>query len=280
MKSKTATATKPQPSATKGKRLARTVGGTQRQDETCFVLSPFGGWFDTYYDSVFEPAITKAGLLACRADDLYRPSSIVHDIWSYVRKAKVLLADLTGKNPNVLYELGLAHAIGKPVVMVTQSLDDVPFDLRNLRVITYDLRDPAWGEDLGRRIAVALEEVLSAPELAVPPAFLKERKEAESPQVSPLEKRVLELSQQVESLRRSQRVNPSDRDILPADEALALVERYLRLRMPDRMILDRLVRRGVPANWIESQLKRLKRAVEEVPVSPEVPDSDPVTIDA
>ncbi len=223
---------------------------TPNSSDTCFVISPFGGWFDSYYVNVFEPAITKAGLLACRADDLYRPSSIVHDIWSYVRKAKVLIADLTDKNPNVLYELGLAHAAGKPVIMVTQVLDDVPFDLRNLRVITYDLRDPAWGVDLCNRIENSLKEVLAAPELAVPPAFLKERKETPVPTVSPLEKRVLDLSQQVESLRRTQIVNRPHREVAGPDEARALVSTYIRRGMPDEMIFDRLAERGVPSEWL------------------------------
>jgi len=47
----------------------------------------------------------------------------------------VLLADLTGKNPNVFYELGLAHALAKPVILIAETLDDIPFDLRALRVI-------------------------------------------------------------------------------------------------------------------------------------------------
>src|ERR1700722_18482370 len=221
--------------------------GDGAEKQTCFVISPFGGWFDSYYDGVFAPAIASAGLHSCRADDLYRPSSIVHDIWAYVQKARVLLADLTGKNPNVLYELGLAHAIGKPVIMITQVLDDVPFDLRNLRVITYDLRDPAWGEDLARRIERALTEVVAAPQLAVPPAFLHEREESSAPKVSPLEKKVLELSQEVDSLRRSQRSRAlSIDDSLPPEEARALVERYVRMKMPSRVIIERLSRRGVP----------------------------------
>ena len=63
----------------------------------------------------------------------------------------MMLADLTGKNANVLYELGLAHAIDKPVVLLSQSMDDVPFDLRALRVITYDVAHPGWGGLLRRR---------------------------------------------------------------------------------------------------------------------------------
>ena len=61
-------------------------------------------------------------------------------------------ADLSGKNPNVFYELGLAHAIGKPVVMVAATIDDVPFDLRGLRTILYDKENEAWGEELRERI--------------------------------------------------------------------------------------------------------------------------------
>ncbi len=100
--------------------------------DTCFVISPFGGWNDRYYSEIYRPAVEGAGLDPKRADDLYRPSAIVHDIWAYVKTSRVMLGDLTGKNPNVFYELGLAHAVGKPVVMVTQSIEDVPFDLRAL----------------------------------------------------------------------------------------------------------------------------------------------------
>ncbi len=106
----------------------------------CFVMMPFAGWFQSYYDDVFVPAIEDADLEPRRVDDLYRPSTIVHDIWRYIRQSPVMLADLTGRNPNVFYELGLAHAAGKPVLLVTQSIDDVPFDLRALRIIEYDVR--------------------------------------------------------------------------------------------------------------------------------------------
>ena len=69
--------------------------------ELCFAIMPFGGWFDDYYTTIYSPAIESAGLAPCRADDLSRPSTIVHDIWSYTQRAKLILADLTGKNPNV-----------------------------------------------------------------------------------------------------------------------------------------------------------------------------------
>jgi HEAT repeat protein len=59
------------------------------------------------------------------------------DIWKSIRQSKLVIADLTGRNPNVFYELGLAHAIQKPVILLSQNVNDVPFDLRHVRVIIY-----------------------------------------------------------------------------------------------------------------------------------------------
>jgi hypothetical protein len=92
------------------------------------------------------PAIKEAGLEPVRADELFSTGSVIEQIWEQISRAKVLLADLTGKNANVFYELGLSHAANKPVVFTTGQLEDVPFDLRHLRVAVYDVRDPAWGD--------------------------------------------------------------------------------------------------------------------------------------
>jgi hypothetical protein len=126
-------------SSAKGKKREKAPSvPTAEGKEVCFAIMPFGGWFDDYYLSVFKPGIEDAGMQPHRADDLFRPGSITNDIWAYTRKAKIILADLTERNPNVFYELGLAHAIGKPAILVVDDIDSVPFDLRNLRVIEYD----------------------------------------------------------------------------------------------------------------------------------------------
>src|SRR4051812_15457487 len=105
---------------------------------TCFVIMPFGQDQDRYFSKVYAPAIKKAGLQPLRADSVFRSSGIVDDIWRLTQQATVLLADLTGQNANVFYELGLAHARGKPVVLTAATLDDIPFDLRSLRVQVSD----------------------------------------------------------------------------------------------------------------------------------------------
>ena len=60
------------------------------------------------------------------------------DVWSAIHAAQVIVADCTGRNPNVFYEIGLAHAIGRHTVLISQSIDDIPFDLRHLRIIAYE----------------------------------------------------------------------------------------------------------------------------------------------
>ena len=136
----------------KTKKKASKKKAAKKPDGTCFVMMPFREPFDLCYRTIFIPAIRGANLEPKLASDLFRPSPIVADIWQMVQDARVLLAELTTKNANVFYELGLAHAIGKPVVLVSETMADVPFDLQPLRVLTYDKNDPTWGPKLSEKI--------------------------------------------------------------------------------------------------------------------------------
>lgn len=84
----------------------------------------------------------------------------MRDVWSGIGTARLVLVELTGRNANVLYELGLAHALGKPFVIITNSMDDVPFDLKDLRCIVYDKDHPKWGDALGRNVTRTMRSVL------------------------------------------------------------------------------------------------------------------------
>lgn len=117
------------------------------------------------------PAIKYAGFEPVRADGLFSIGSVMEQIWEQIRKAKVLLADLTGKNPNVFYELGLSHARRKPVVFVSGNLEDVPFDLRHLRVVIYEVREPNWDEKLRKHITIYLKNAKTDPAKSIPQPF-------------------------------------------------------------------------------------------------------------
>lgn len=132
--------------------------------DTCFVMMPFADPVGGYYKAIYEPAIAKAGLRAVRADDeIFATGKIIDQIWSGITAAKVLVAELTGRNPNVFYELGLAHAVSKPVVLISSNQEDVPFDLQHIRVIYYDVRDPFWGEKLVAKVAENIVSALKNP---------------------------------------------------------------------------------------------------------------------
>lgn len=139
--------------------------------DSCFVMMPFDEWKNRYYKEIFVPAIKDAGLEPVRADDLFVTGSVMEQIWEQIQKAKVLVAELTDKNPNVFYELGLAHASTKPVVFVSAKLEDVPFDLRHLRVILYDTREPHWADRLRKNITQYLRNTREDPTKSIPQPF-------------------------------------------------------------------------------------------------------------
>ena len=136
--------------------------------DTCFVVMPFAPPLGDYYSKIYEPAIEKAGLTSIRADnDIFGTGKIMDQIWSGIKSAKVLIAELTKRNPNVLYELGLAHALEKPVVLVSSNEEDVPFDLQHIRVIYYDVTDPFWGQKLIDKVAENILSAIKNPEEAI-----------------------------------------------------------------------------------------------------------------
>ena len=106
-------------------------------DDICFVIMPFGYGFDELYEKVYVPAIKASGLVPLRADEIYDNQPILQDINQSIYHAKVILADVTGRNPNVNYELGMAHALKQEVVILTSEPKDVPSDYRHLRYIQY-----------------------------------------------------------------------------------------------------------------------------------------------
>ena len=174
----------------------------------CFTIMPYGGYFDSYYAHIYCPAIESCNLEPRRADDLFRPGSIVGDIWDLTKKATVILADLTGKNPNVFYELGLAHAITRPAILIAQSMDDVPFDLRGLRIIIYDRNEHNWGEHLKIKIEKAIKETIASPDEAIPTTFLDIRG-VKKVEVTPEAKEWLEIKRALEIIKRGLSMRPN-----------------------------------------------------------------------
>lgn len=113
------------------------------ESDYCFVLMPFTDEYDLqeiYTKHVKRVAEEGLGLRCERADDIHDVSGIMQSVWESINRARFIIADLTNRNSNVFYELGIAHTLGKPVIMISQSMNYVPFDLRHLRCIVYDFK--------------------------------------------------------------------------------------------------------------------------------------------
>lgn len=106
-----------------------------------FVLMPFDAEFKNIYEVGIKDAATAVGAYAERVSDQKYSISIVEQIHNQINKADVIVADMTGRNPNVFYEVGYAHALGGVVLLLTRDIDDIPFDLKHRYHIKYDADD-------------------------------------------------------------------------------------------------------------------------------------------
>jgi hypothetical protein len=110
----------------------------------CFILMPFKRpWSNRIY-RIIGDIVRNSGLIAKRADEIYGSNPVMEDIWASLNQSGIVIAECTGRNPNVVYELGIAHTLGKKVIIVTQNEKDIPFDLQNFRYIKYEDNDDGY----------------------------------------------------------------------------------------------------------------------------------------
>jgi hypothetical protein len=100
------------------------------------VMMPFDASFDPVRRAI-ATACESNGMKCVRADDIWEESTIIQDIFNLILRSRVVVVDFTGRNSNVMYETGIAHTLGKTVVPITQSMEDVPFDVKPHRAARY-----------------------------------------------------------------------------------------------------------------------------------------------
>ena len=100
------------------------------------VMMPFSKEYDDVYAHI-KSACSSLWLECKRADDIWEDHTFIQDIFSLIYKSKIIIVDFTGKNPNVMYETGIAHTLGKIVIPITQNLADIPSDIQHHRALKY-----------------------------------------------------------------------------------------------------------------------------------------------
>lgn len=105
-----------------------------------FIIMPFRPTFEGIYETAIRPVISSLNMTIKRGDDFSSVTGVImSEVWSALNGCKLVIAELTEINANVFYELGIAHTLGKPAILLTQATEvtEIPFDLRHLRFIQY-----------------------------------------------------------------------------------------------------------------------------------------------
>jgi hypothetical protein len=100
------------------------------------VMMPFESRFSGTYTAI-RNVCDRLGINCRRADDIWDNSILIQDVFDLIFTSRAVITDFTDRNPNVFYETGVAHTLGKIVIPITQSVNDIPFDLRHHRALTY-----------------------------------------------------------------------------------------------------------------------------------------------
>lgn len=143
------------------------------EEKECFVICPIGEEESPIRERsnqllryVFEPVANKCAYRVIRADKISEPGiitrQIIERIIERIIESPLVIADLTGHNPNVFYELALRHAIRKPLVQVIQKGELLPFDIITTRVIHVDYPDPDGMEEAKKELERQIEYAGSA----------------------------------------------------------------------------------------------------------------------
>lgn len=123
------------------------------------LMMPFDPSF-TCVASVIKDLAAKSGLKCERADDIWKNSEIIQDVFDLLFRAQIVICDFSGRNPNVFYEAGIAHTLGRDVIPIVRNEEDIPFDLRHHRFIKY-LPNGEGLKELGLKLEFRIKQLLS-----------------------------------------------------------------------------------------------------------------------
>ena len=175
------------------------MGGEQIKHNLCFALMPFSKEFKNQWDVAIEPAIIDAGLKPWIGyEEKLGTNIIIKDITESINKAVIIIADITGLNPNVMYELGLSHAAKKNVIILIQKekKEEVPFDVGHIRFLEYD---PLELRALKNNLCARIKSTLGMPEKDKPDLFpqLKIMSEEKQTELNYLKSKTISIEVQV-----------------------------------------------------------------------------------
>jgi hypothetical protein len=140
-------------------------------ENKCFIICPIGKpdseirkRADIVFENLIKPAFSELGIEPVRADHIELPGLITKHVTDYLCEAPLVLADLTGNNPNVFYELGIRHTLGKPAIHIVDAHEILPFDLKGMRTIIFDYKNDEGIEEARKEVLRQARLILSSTE--------------------------------------------------------------------------------------------------------------------
>ena len=131
----------------------------KQEGKMVFVIMPFFVTLLPIFEAHIKPVVNNLGYKCHRGDDLFTTNSVVEDIWQSIMQSSFIIANCTGRNPNVFYEIGIAHALGKETILLAESIEDIPFDLRHRRVVIYSSNTTKELEQLDESLKKTIKSV-------------------------------------------------------------------------------------------------------------------------
>jgi len=145
-------------------------------NKTCFIISPIGEQSsetrkrsDSILKYVIDPAAYESGYETIRADQISEPGMITSKIINHIVNDPLVIADLTGHNPNVFYELAIRHAIKKPLIQIMKKGEKIPFDIAGMKTIFVDHHDLGSAEDAKKEIIAQIKALEKDPSISESP---------------------------------------------------------------------------------------------------------------
>lgn len=226
------------------------------QDKTCFVIAPIdeeGSEFrhrsDQVLRHIIEPAAKICGYTTVRADKISEPGIITSQIIQHLVDDDLVVADLSGHNPNVFYELAIRHAVRKPVVQLIQKGESIPFDVSAIRTVQFDHRDLDSAAQCREELLQQIRAVEKDPADVDTPVSIAIDLQSLHRSANPLEKSTMEIVSLLQDLRaKTDALIKRSSETLQSDEALrteimADLARYIISKHEERSTgLDHTVR--------------------------------------
>lgn len=202
------------------------------KEKICFVIAPIGSEAseirkrsDQVFKHVIEPIAAKHGYKAIRADQMSQPGSITTQIVEQILNASLVVADLTGHNANVLYELAIRHVVRKPVVQLIQKEEGLPFDVAAQRTIQIDHKDLDSVEAAKLELSKQITSVEKDPTQVDSPISVAVDLSALRSSTKPVDSTLLEIVSLLRDIRAEQQQLASKSNLLTLSHALLATRR-------------------------------------------------------